>query len=113
MRTFGQTQPVVEQETDREPLEKALGKIFIVTGYVRVESAKYKDGVARINGYDPKDPKKTPLKYWYTGKAVIHQMEAMKKSVGMDGGLFKDEIKTTVVEIKAEKGKYLSLADPV
>ena len=113
MRTFGQTQPVQEQETDREPLEKALGKVFIITGYVKIESGKFKDGVARINAYDPSDPAKKILKYWYTGKAVIHQMEAMKKSVGMNGPDFNEGIKTTVIEIKADKGKYLSLADPV
>ena len=113
MRTFGQTQPVREQETDRESLEKALGKVFIITGYVKGESAKYKDGVARINGYDPQDPDKTVLKYRYTGKAIIHQMESMKKSVGMNGPDFNEEIKTTVVKVKNDKGEYLSLADPV
>jgi hypothetical protein len=108
MKTFSETQPPAPaQETDRFPL---VTGIFIITGYVLVPSSKYKDGVARINGYDPKT--KAVRKYWYTGKAVIHQLENMKKSVGMDGPVFKEEIKTEVVEVKAEKGKYLSLADP-
>ncbi len=107
MKKFSETQPVQEQETDRDPLKCGL---FVITGYVLVPSGKYKDGVARINGYDPKT--KAFHKYWYTGKAIVHQLENMKKSVGMDGPIFKEEITVEVVEVKGEKGKYLSLADP-
>jgi hypothetical protein len=113
MKTFSETQPKQEQETDRAPLKDALDKVIIITGYVKQDSAKYPDGVARINAYDPADPAKKLLKFWYTGKAVIHQLDNMKKSVGMmQIGLFDEGIKTKVTEVKAEKGKYLALADP-
>lgn len=111
MKTFSETQPKTEQETDRMPLKAGLN--IIITGYVNQPSQKYPDGVARINAYDVHDVKKATLKFWYTGKAVIHQLEAMKKSVGMNGPDFIEGIRTMVVEVKAEKGKYLSLADPV
>ena len=112
MRTFSETQPKQEQETDRLPLKEALGKVIVITGYIKQESSKFPDGVARINGYDMADPARKLLKFWYTGKAVIHQLDNMTKSVGTDGGIFHEGIRTRITEVKAEKGKYLLLADP-
>jgi hypothetical protein len=111
MKTFSETQPKTEQETDRLPLKAGLN--IVITGYVKQPSQKYSDGVARINAYDAHDVRKQTLKFWYTGKAVIHQLDNMSKSVGIDAGVFKEPIRTMVVEVKAEKGKYLMLVDPV
>jgi hypothetical protein len=111
MKKFSDTQPKQDQEKDRDQLK--AGVFFVITGYFKQESSKYPEGIAKINGYDIIGKK--PVKYWYTGKAVIHQLDNMKKTVGMmeDGISFKEEIKVTVVEVKSDKGKYLSLADPV
>ena len=109
MKKFSDTQPVQQpREDDREQLK--AGAAFILTGFVIQPSAKYKDGIARINGQNIID--KTAVKYWYSGKAIIHQLDNMAKSIGVDAGLLKEPIRVVVVEVKGERGKYLSFADP-
>jgi hypothetical protein len=109
MKKFSETQPEPQaRETDRLPLK--AGSLFILAGFVVGPSKKCPEGVAKINGYDLIT--KAPVKYWYCGKAVLHQLQNMQKSVGMDSGRFNEEIRVRVVEIKGDKGIYLSLADP-
>jgi hypothetical protein len=108
MKKFSETQPVQVREDDRLPLKE--GACFILTGFVIGPSAKYKDGIAKMNGQNIIDKK--PVKFWYSGKAVIHQLNEMGKSVGITAGLLKEPVRVMVVTVKGEKGSYLSLADP-
>lgn len=109
MKKFSDTQPVQQpREDDRSQLK--AGESFILTGFVIQPSAKYKDGIAKINGQNIIDNK--AVKYWYSGKAVIHQLQNAAKSVGCDSGLLNEPVRVTVIEKNGEKGKYLSLADP-
>jgi hypothetical protein len=108
MKKFSDSQPVQEKETDRFPLK--VGMVFILTGFVFAPSKKCPEGVSRLNGRDPAT--NAPIKCWYCGKAVLHQLKNMEKSIGIESGLLKEEIRVKVVEIKGEKGAYLSLADP-
>ena len=110
MRTFSETQPKIEQETDRFPLKAGLN--IIITGYVKQPSKKCPEGIAHINGYDAHDVSKTILKFWYCGKAVVHKMDNMSKSVGIDSGLFREGIHTATILVKGEKGDYIDLVDP-
>jgi hypothetical protein len=109
MKKFSDTQPVQVREDDRFPLKE--GECFILTGFVITPSGKYKDGIAKINGQNIVDNKL--VKFWYSGKAVIHQLDEMGKSVGINSGLLKEPVRVMVVTVKGEKGSYLSLADPV
>jgi len=108
MKTFSDTQPKIEREDDRLPLKE--GESFILTGFVITPSAKYKDGIAKLNGQNIVDNKL--VKFWYSGKAVIHQLKNMGDSIGVSAGLLTEPIRVTVVTVKGEKGSYLSLADP-
>lgn len=108
MKKFSDTQPVLVREDDRVPLK--AGECFILTGFVIGPSMKYKDGIAKINGQNIID--KQPVKYWYSGKAVIHQLQNIEKSIGISAGLLGEPVRVCVKEVKGEKGKYLSLADP-
>ena len=109
MKKFSDTQPVQQpREDDREQLK--AGAVFILTGFVIQPSSKYKDGIARINGQNVIDNK--VVKFWYSGKAVIHQLENVAKIIGIEAGLLKEPVRVMVIEVKGEKGKYLSLADP-
>jgi hypothetical protein len=108
MKKFSDTQPIMEKETDRFPLK--AGTTFILTGFVFAPSKKCPEGVSRLTGRDPIS--NSMVKYWYCGKAVLHQLKNMEKSIGIESGLLKEEIRVKVVEIKGEKGAYLSLADP-
>ncbi len=108
MKKFSDTQPVQEKETDRLPLKAGL--VFVLTGFIFAPSKKCPEGVSRLNGRDPAT--NALVKYWYCGKAVLHQLKNMEKSIGIDSGQLKEEIKVKVVEVKGEKGAYLSLADP-
>ena len=108
MKKFSDTQPIIVREDDRFPLK--AGECFILTGFVIAPSNKYKDGIAKLNGQNIIDNKL--VKFWYSGKAVIHQLQNMGESVGISAGLLKDPVRVMVVEVKGEKGTYLSLADP-
>ena len=108
MKKFSETQPAQERETDREQLRTGIQ--FTITGFVIQKSTRFPEGIAKINGLDMKTGQ--TFKFWYTGKAVIHQLSEMQKSVGMDAGNFNEPIGVRVVKIKAEKGDYLSYADP-
>lgn len=109
MKKFSDTQPVQQpRENDREQLK--AGAAFILTGFIIQPSSKYKDGIARINGQNIIDNK--PVKFWYSGKAVIHQLQNIAKSVGCDSGFLNEPIRVMVIEVKGDKGKYLSFADP-
>ena len=109
MKKFSDTQPEQQpRETDREQLK--AGAAFILTGFVIQPSAKYKDGIARINGQNIIDNK--PVKFWYSGKAVIHQLENMAKSIGIESGLLKEPVRVMIIEVNGKGGKYLSFADP-
>jgi hypothetical protein len=108
MKQFSDTQPKTEREDDRLPLKE--GECFILTGFVIAPSAKYKDGIAKLNGQNIIDNKL--VKFWYSGKAVIHQLKNMQASVGMDAGYLNEPVRVMVVTVKGEKGSYLSLADP-
>ena len=107
MKKFSDTQPVQVREDDRLPLK--AGECFILTGFVIAPSNKYKDGVAKLNGQNIIDNKL--VKFWYSGKAVIHQLKNMETTIGVSAGLLKEPIRVMVVTIKGEKGSYLSLAD--
>jgi hypothetical protein len=109
MKKFSDTQPTQVREDDRLPLKE--GECFILTGFVIAPSGKYKDGIAKLNGQNIVDNK--PVKFWYSGKAVIHQLTEMERSVGVSAGLLKEPVRVMVVTVKGEKGSYLSLADPV
>ena len=108
MKKFSETQPVQERETDREQLRAGIQ--FALIGFVIQKSTRFPEGIAKINGLDMKTGQ--TFKFWYTGKAVIHQLSDMQKSVGMDAGDFNEPIGVRVVKIKAEKGDYLSFTDP-
>lgn len=108
MKKFSDTQPVIVKEDDRFPLK--AGEAFILTGFVITPSAKYKDGIAKINGQNVIDNK--IVKFWYSGKAIIHQLNNIADSIGISAGLLKEPIRVMVVEVNGEKGKYLSFADP-
>lgn len=109
MKQFSDTQPVPQaREDDRLPLKE--GECFILTGFVIAPSAKYKDGIAKINGQNVVDNKL--VKFWYSGKAVIHQLKNMEDTIGISAGLLKEPVRVMVVIVKGEKGSYLSLADP-
>lgn len=108
MKQFSDTQPVATKEDDRFPLKE--GECFILTGFVITPSAKYKDGIAKINGQNIIDNKL--VKFWCSGKAVIHQLENMKASVGMDYGYLNEPVRVMVITVKGKKGSYLSFADP-
>jgi hypothetical protein len=108
MKKFSDTQPVTVKEDDRFPLKE--GESFILTGFVITPSAKYKDGIAKLNGQNIIDNKL--VKFWYSGKAVIHQLKNMETTIGVSAGLLKEPIRVMIVTVKGEKGSYLSLADP-
>ena len=108
MKKFSETQPVQERETEREQLRAGIQ--FTLTGFVIQKRTRFPEGIAKINGLDMKTGQ--TFKFWYTGKAVIHQLSEMQKNVGMDAGDFNEPIGVRVVKIKAEKGDYLSFADP-
>lgn len=108
MKKFSDTQPVIVKEDDRLPLK--VGECFILTWFQIAPSKKYKDGIAKINGQNIIDNKL--VKFWYSGKAVIHQLQNMAGSVGEDSGILKEPVRVMVVEVKGEKGSYLSFADP-
>ena len=108
MKTFSDTQPQAIKEDDRFPLKE--GECFILTGFVITPSAKYKDGIAKINGQNIIDNKL--VKFWYSGKAVIHQLNNMADSIGISAGLLKEPVRVMVITVKGEKGSYLSFADP-
>ena len=104
MKKFSETQ----RETDREQLRTGIQ--FTLTGFVIQKSTRFPEGIAKINGLDPKTGQ--TVKFWYTGKAVIHQLSKMQKSVGMDAGNFNEPIGVLVVRVESDKGNYLSLTDP-
>lgn len=107
-KKFSETQSDQERETDRYQLTEGLQ--FTLTGFVSQPSVIFPEGFARINGIDQKTGQ--TVKYWYTGKAIIHQLHNAQKMVGMDADEFKVPIGVRVIKRIAEKGSYLSFSDP-
>jgi hypothetical protein len=111
MKNFSETQPKQEREDDRFPLKEGI--TFVLTGFVFGPSRKCLEGVSKLNGYDPIT--KAALKFWYCGKAVLHQLKNMEKTIGMEPlatGQLKEAVQVKVILIKGDKGEYLSLTDP-